>query len=325
MKKWLSMFAVTVLSGSSFSQETFQSVTDRPDGFFTSQGREIQFRSTTDAYTFVGGNTGYARIGAYGNSGWQKLTINEGGGNVGIGTATPSSRLDVNGNTTIRGVLEAILDDANIGGTISIRNPAKTALGTASTWNIYNMAGAYGNSLQFWAYDNTGCGSGGLCANRFTLMDNGNVGIGTLTPQSELAVKGTITSMKVKVSQNGWADYVFDSSYQLAPLDQVETFIKENKHLPGVPSAAEVKKDGLDLGDNQAVLLKKIEELTLYIIEQNKRLEEYVRVAEYQKQQLAVQKQINTTQELNSTALLTRLAVIEKMLSELKINNNSND
>ena len=101
----------------------------------------------------------------------------------------------------------------------------------------------------------------------------GNVGIGTANPQSKLAVNGTITTTKIKVTQEGWADYVFDSSYQLAPLSQVERFVRTNKHLPDVPSAAEVKKEGLNLGDNQAVLLKKIEELTLYIIDQNKRVE----------------------------------------------------
>lgn len=103
---------------------------------------------------------------------------------------------------------------------------------------------------------------------------SGNVGIGTTTTGSyKLAVEGTIGARRIKVTQELWADYVFDSSYQLAPLQQVEHFIQQNKHLPDVPSAAAVKKDGLDLGDNQAVLLKKIEELTLYIIAQNKKLE----------------------------------------------------
>jgi hypothetical protein len=103
---------------------------------------------------------------------------------------------------------------------------------------------------------------------------SGNVGIGTTNPGSyKLAVEGTIGARRVKVTQATWADYVFDSSYQLASLHQVEKYIQTNKHLPDVPSAAEVKKGGLDLGDNQAVLLKKIEELTLYIIEQNKRME----------------------------------------------------
>jgi hypothetical protein len=136
-------------------------------------------------------------------------------------------------------------------------------------------------------------------------MDNGNVGIGTTTPGTyKLAVEGTIGARKIKITQEAWADYVFDSCYHLPTLHQVEAYIQQNKHLPEVPSATEVKKDGLDLGDNQAVLLKKIEELTLYIIEQNKQ-------AENQKQQLETQKQTNATLE-------NRLSAIEKMLSELK-------
>ena len=102
-----------------------------------------------------------------------------------------------------------------------------------------------------------------------------NVDIGTSTPGLyKLAVEGTRGASKIKITQTAWADYVFDSSYQLPSLSHVETFIKENKHLPEVPSASEVKKDGLDLGDNQVVLLKKIEELTLYIIQQNKEITE---------------------------------------------------
>jgi len=110
----------------------------------------------------------------------------------------------------------------------------------------------------------------------------GWVGIGTTSPQSELAVNGTITSKKVKVTLTGWSDYVFNDDYHLRPLNEVERYIQQNHHLPEVPSAEEVKKDGLDVGDNQATLLKKIEELTLYVIEQNKKLEEQYRKQENQ-------------------------------------------
>ena len=72
----------------------------------------------------------------------------------------------------------------------------------------------------------------------------------------------------------GWADYVFDKTYKLASLQSVEKYIAQNNHLPDVPSAATVAKSGIDLGDNQAVLLKKIEELTLYVIKLQKEIDQ---------------------------------------------------
>jgi hypothetical protein len=90
--------------------------------------------------------------------------------------------------------------------------------------------------------------------------------------RSSLAVNGTITAQRLKISPTGWPDYVFDSSYQLLPMEQLEKYIKKNNHLPGISSAAEVEKKGVDVGDNQAALLRKIEELTLYNISQEKRL-----------------------------------------------------
>lgn len=105
------------------------------------------------------------------------------------------------------------------------------------------------------------------------LTQTGNVGIGTVSPQALLSVNGTAMAKKVKVSiaSTDWPDYVFKPTYQLRTLSKLEEFIKHNKHLPDVPSADEVGKNGVDLGENQAILLKKIEELTLYVIEQNKK------------------------------------------------------
>ena len=109
-------------------------------------------------------------------------------------------------------------------------------------------------------------------------LKSGNVGIGTASPSEKLAVNGNIVSKKVRVTQTGWADYVFHPSYQLPLLSEVEVYIKKHQHLPEIPSAKEVEKNGLDLGANQAALLKKIEELTLYVIEQNKRIEQLEKI-----------------------------------------------
>jgi len=99
------------------------------------------------------------------------------------------------------------------------------------------------------------------------------VGIGTSNPQAKLAVNGDIFAKKIKVTQTGWSDFVFLPSYQLPKLAEIEQYIQQHHHLPEIPSASEVEKNGLDLGQNQAGLLQKIEELTLYIINMNKEVE----------------------------------------------------
>ncbi len=101
----------------------------------------------------------------------------------------------------------------------------------------------------------------------------GNVGIGTTTPGTyKLAVEGKIGARSVKVTTASWADYVFAPSYALMSLPETEAYIKENQHLPNIPSAAEVKENGFHLEEMDAKLLAKIEELTLHLIAQEKRL-----------------------------------------------------
>ncbi|NLR61874.1 hypothetical protein HGH93_27510 [Chitinophaga polysaccharea] len=126
--------------------------------------------------------------------------------------------------------------------------------------------------------------AGGTTSSNQTMVyiDNLGVGIGTLAPQSELSVKGTITAQRVKVTQAGWADYVFHKDYPLSPLAAVEKYVTTYQHLEGIPSAAEVAKEGIDVGEMNKKLLEKVEELTLYLIEQNKKI---VALEEWKKQQ----------------------------------------
>ncbi|MHC0446339.1 hypothetical protein ACWA1F_13095 [Flavobacterium sp. 3-218] len=176
------------------------------------------------------------------------------------------------GNQFVNGaILSSISNDT--GGHIQLINPTKSGNGIASTWMIYNMTGGYGNSLQFWAYDNLSCG-GGMCTNRFTIMDNGNVGIGMIVPNHKLDVNGTIHSKEVKVDMTGWSDFVFKKEYNLPTLEEVEKHIAEKGHLENIPNEEEVLKNGINLGEMNAKLLQKIEELTLYSIQQNKKIEE---------------------------------------------------
>ncbi|WP_316800435.1 hypothetical protein [Pedobacter frigidisoli] len=100
----------------------------------------------------------------------------------------------------------------------------------------------------------------------------GNVGIGTLTPKEKLSIYGGIRAIEVKVSATDWPDYVFEEGFKIESLRALESYIEVNKHLPDIPSAKEVEKEGVALGEMNKLLLKKIEELTLHLIDQQKQL-----------------------------------------------------
>ena len=110
----------------------------------------------------------------------------------------------------------------------------------------------------------------------FFIHESGKVGIGTTAPGSfKLAVEGKIGAREIRVTlTNPWPDYVFSNQYKLRSLPTLEEFIKKHGHLPGMPTAQEVKENGIELGDMSGRLLEKIEELTLYIIELKKENEQ---------------------------------------------------
>ena len=102
-----------------------------------------------------------------------------------------------------------------------------------------------------------------------------SIGIGTtVTNGYKLAVKGTAHFVKIVVNTHDWSDEVFEDNYKLKSLYELENYIKTNKHLPGIPSESEVKKNGIDLADMNKRLLQKVEELTLYIIDLQKQIDE---------------------------------------------------
>lgn len=101
--------------------------------------------------------------------------------------------------------------------------------------------------------------------------------MGGLASNAMLSVDGLILAKEVRVAVSTtthWADYVFDKNYKLMSLNEVETFVKNNKHLPEVPSSKDVQENGIDITEISSILLKKIEELTLYTIELKKKVEE---------------------------------------------------
>lgn len=108
---------------------------------------------------------------------------------------------------------------------------------------------------------------------RMRILYNGNVGVGTTNPRSLLSVNGTVTAKQVTVIQTGWSDNVFNPEYKLEPLSEVAAYIRKNNHLPDIPSTKEIENKGLHLGDMEKRQMQKIEELTLYVIQLNQKLE----------------------------------------------------
>jgi len=120
-------------------------------------------------------------------------------------------------------------------------------------------------------------------------IENGNVGIGTSKPKNKLDVKGTVHAQEVKVDMDwNWPDFVFKKEYNLPTLKEVEEHIVEKGHLENIPSEEEILKNGINLGEMDSKLLQKIEELTLYIIEQNKKISvQEDKIKELEKEKIA--------------------------------------
>lgn len=111
-----------------------------------------------------------------------------------------------------------------------------------------------------------------LNAERGQFNNSLSIGTTSINPNYKLIVDGTISTKKLRVNTTPWADFVFNKNYPLLPINKLEEYIKLNKHLPEIPTTNEVEKSGVDVGEVQAKLLQKIEELTLYLIDQNKRI-----------------------------------------------------
>jgi len=204
--------------------------------------------------------------------------INPNGGNVGIGTANPADKLDINGNTKALRYYNTLLSGSNSRN--SFQSFAFNSPGFVTGWIAADFGGSGSENRIVVGSGPNGTAVIGAHNNTLTAWANviinpeadGNVGIGTTNPQEKLSVNGNIRAKQIKVETANWPDYVFAKNYTKMPLPELEQFIAKNKHLPEVPSAQQVAKEGIELGTNQATLLKKIEELTLYVIDQNKEL-----------------------------------------------------
>lgn len=182
-------------------------------------------------------------------------------GNTGIGTISPSSALQLVGEFRLGG---------NTAYTDLLIQPTTPLTGYNQTTN-FTPATIPGSGIARTALHLKSQVSGG--SNIIDLLVDGNVGIGLTNPTEKLEVNGKIRAKEIKVETSGWPDYVFSPSYKKMPLAELEKFIQKNGHLPEIPSAKEVELNGVELGEMNKLLLKKIEELTLHLIEQGKEIE----------------------------------------------------
>lgn len=207
----------------------------------------------------------------------QALSIMD-NGSVGIGTTTPwiGTKLDVRGNM----YLDSGIDDNHIfwgGHNMTMGTPVDQY-----AHNVFSLkpgGSTEGDLLtrfcMYHAYKKDSIiEKVRLSSAESSFFMGGNLGIGIKAPQYLLDVAGTIRAKEVIVTVNGFPDFVFEKNYNLLKLQDVDNYIQSNGHLPNIPSAKEVEKSGMNIAELQVKLLQKVEELTLYAIEQQKLVSE---------------------------------------------------
>jgi hypothetical protein len=209
-----------------------------------------------------------------------RFTINGTTGNTGVGLANPTGGLDV------RSTNGSIVADGLYFYNSGYHSDNLPVARLVQNWGMrYSSPSPHhffssGPSVLIGYEPNTPEWVGGTQWGKGNLLVQGNVGIGTTQiNEYKLSVAGKIRAKEVKVTVQNWGDYVFSKEYRLRSLAEVEEYIGQYGHLPEVPSAEEVEREGVEVGQMETTIIKKIEELTLYLIElkrDNERLQQKV-------------------------------------------------
>jgi hypothetical protein len=216
----------------------------------------IQQKSQTDGSFYI------TRFAATNSSDYLTITP---AGYVGIGTASPTSKLTIAGAGNPNPNTGSETD--YVGLNLTFKGESQSQSFNLGSVKMVQPSGAYVDNA-----DMVFSTSIQNLSEKMRITGTGNVGIGTTNPDAKLSVNGTVHAREVRVNLNGWPDYVFHENYILPSLNEVKRYIENNHHLPEMPSASQVANDGLNLGEINKVLTKKVEELTLYLIDLNARL-----------------------------------------------------
>ncbi|HWK05717.1 MAG TPA: Ig-like domain-containing protein [Puia sp.] len=202
----------------------------------------------------------------------RKVEFYTNGTKVGDDSVAPYTYSWVNPNEGTYALTARAIDSAGSTGTSTINVSIEPL---SSFWSMTGNIKANADSNFLGTVDTNRLAIRTNNVERVSVLGDGTVGIGTKNTQGyKLAVNGNAIFTKVRIkAYAAWPDYVFKKEYKLPGLDSLERYIQLHQHLPGITPAATVKKEGMDIADDQAILLKKIEELTLYLIGQNKKLE----------------------------------------------------
>lgn len=222
-------------------------------------------KDSVSKWAFIGEYPQSGKMSFYNYAQDNSIMIFKDNGSVGIGSMDPAAQLEIVGDSDGQRLLLIKESDSSPVGEVARLSRYNNVGGGGTASSALLVLSDHSANIPLHIEDHAG-------APLLTVKGSGFVGIGSTEPAHKLDVNGTVRAKEVIVETN-WPDYVFDEEYQLMPLREVEQHIAVNGRLPGMPSAEIVADHGISIGEAQRLLLEKVEELTLHVIEQSKRIE----------------------------------------------------